>query len=281
MKSFALVGISSLCMLCSCGNSVASEDVVFKTDSVVCAKTMGKNIECKMIADYPTGDSKLAHSVANYVSGELAKLYLPNVNEQHNEKEYPFYSGDTTDGKVVVNYYVDGTLKFLKSLLNDIYEADARSEVLMSQEIDVRKTDDNDRYVSYRTFSYIYLGGAHGTTIDHTMNIDKRSGEPLMQIVDTLQTEAMQPLLRRGVVEYLRKQGETSVTDTKLNDILFLEKGIIPVPRYAPYLTDDGVHFVYQQYEIGPYAIGLVEFVVPYADIKPYMVKEALQLMPQ
>ena len=69
------------------------------------------------------------------------------------------------------------------------------------------------------------------------------------------------------------------VSEKDLNDHLFVDNGVIPIPAHAPYLAADGVHFIYQQYEIGPYAIGMVSFTVPYAEIKQYPSKEALQLV--
>ena len=45
-----------------------------------------------------------------------------------------------------------------------------------------------------------------------------------------------------------------------------------------PVLTPEGLRFVYQQYEIGPYALGMVEFTVPYADVKSCLTKEAVEL---
>ena len=48
-------------------------------------------------------------------------------------------------------------------------------------------------------------------------------------------------------------------------DGLFIENGIIPLPAAAPYLSPDGVVFVYGQYEIGAYAIGMPTFTVPYS----------------
>lgn len=48
----------------------------------------------------------------------------------------------------------------------------------------------------------------------------------------------------------------------------------IPLPAWAPYLTHQGVAFAYQQYEIAPYAAGIISFIIPYEKIMPYLVPE-------
>jgi len=35
----------------------------------------------------------------------------------------------------------------------------------------------------------------------------------------------------------------------------------------------------YQQYEIAPYAAGMPSFVLTYQEVRPYLTKEALQLL--
>ena len=76
-----------------------------------------------------------------------------------------------------------------------------------------------------------------------------------------------------------QNENEEQITDAQLNDYLFIENGIIPLPSSSPYLAKYGVHFIYQQYEIGPYAMGLVSFTVPLDKIKPYLTAEALKLL--
>lgn len=290
LKSGAFLGMTLLAM-CSCGgktsaqpgvqatDSVASVDTVLATDSVVCYKKMGDNMECKIVADYPSGDDSLSHRVVAYINGELGRQYLPAMNDMDNAGKYPLYTGTKTDGKTVATYYAEGTLRYFGEQASELKEAGMEEEPSLTFELAVRKTADNARYASYTTTSYAFLGGAHGSASSYTVNIAKPSGTVLTQTVDTLKAKAMQPILRKGVVSYLRAQGEDGVTEKTLGDILFIENGIVPLPAHAPYLAADGVHFVYQQYEIGPYAMGMVEFTVPYGEIRPYLTKEALALV--
>lgn len=270
---------TAVCAVCSCNSGkLADTSATLPTDSIVCAKQSGNTLECKITADYPSGSDTLAHSVAAYVSEEIGRLYLPAQNSE-DTKKVKLYNGDLTDGNAVAEYYANGTIEYLKSEAQGMKEAGMKETPQMTYELEVRKIADNNRYVSYATTSYAFLGGAHGSATNYAVNIAKASGKVLTLAVDTLQTKAMQPILRKGILSYLHEQGDTTVTEKTLGDFLFIENGIIPLPAHTPYLADDGVHFVYQQYEIGPYAMGMVTFTVPYADIRPFLTKEAQSLL--
>lgn len=276
-EKLSIAFLAAMCVMCSCnGGKSASMAEPLPTDNVSCVRKSG-SLECKINADFPNGDDSLSHSVAAYISGELGRQYLPVING--GDAKYPLYSGTQTGGNAVVEYYANGTVEYLKEQAKELKEGGMEEIPQMTYELSVRKVADNDRYVSYETASYAFLGGAHGSATDYAVNISKQSGAVLVQTVDTLQAKAMQPLLRKGVLGYLHEQGDTAVTDKNLGEYLFIENGVIPLPAHVPYLADDGVHFVYQQYEIGPYALGMVEFTVLYGEIKQYLTKEALELV--
>lgn len=62
-----------------------------------------------------------------------------------------------------------------------------------------------------------------------------------------------------------------------MND-LFIENGIIPLPKNGVYLSSEGVVFIYGQYEIAPYALGMPTFTVPYKEIGKFLSPEARRL---
>ena len=63
--------------------------------------------------------------------------------------------------------------------------------------------------------------------------------------------------------------------DTEENE---LEFGL-PLPATDPWLTKKGVSFIYQQYEIAPYAAGMPSFVLAYDDIRPYLTEDAAKML--
>lgn len=268
---------TTLYMMCGCGDSRVLAMGPIATDSV-CVNKLSENVECRFVVDYPTADDSTSLAIRKYLGDELARLYLPRVNNPEEAGRYPVYKGNVNTGDSILHYYVDGTTKYLKEQLADFMDAAPSETPMLDYDFSARKTSDNDRYVNYNINVYAFLGGAHGTTTDYTVTIVKPSGRVLTQTVDTLQLKSLQPILRKGVLSYLHEQGETDATEATLGDMLFVENGIIPLPVHAPYLTDDGVCFVYQQYEIASYAMGIVTFTVPYDQIKPYLTEEARSL---
>ena len=59
----------------------------------------------------------------------------------------------------------------------------------------------------------------------------------------------------------------------------FMENGIVPLPSWTPYPGEDGLVFVYQQYEIASYAAGMPSFVIPYDRIQPFLTEEARRIL--
>ncbi len=276
LSASAMTGCKQKAAQVSSDSTQAAAPSMVATDSIEFNQKSDSTVECRIVVDYPTANDSLSSEVRNFIARELGSLYIPLVNGD--EKGYTAYSGKLDNGKALVDFYGKGTVKYLTQQCNEM-KSEGADILGMSSEITIRKTDENDRYLTYESFSSSFLGGAHGTTVIYSTNISKITGRTLTQTVDTLKAKALQPLLRKGVVSYLRKQGEKSVNDKNLGEYLFIENGIIPMPATVPYLAKDGVHFVYQQYEIGPYAMGIVEFTVPYAEIKQYLTDDAKKLI--
>ena len=256
--------------------SKATEELIVTADS--CALNEGNDLQCLIKVDYPTEPTEFAKQVRQILNHELTLQYLATVSGE--EGKYTGYQGDLANGKAIIEKYTQDNFQYLKQQLKDIKGVDPRANINMSYEIRLTKKAETDSYVTYNTFAYAFLGGAHGSTTDYSYNIVKSSGKVLTETVDTTKTKDLQPLLRKGILSYLNTNNEgEAITDSTLNDYLFIEKGIIPIPAHTPYLAKDGVHFIYQQYEIGPYAMGMVSFTIPYADIKPYLTEEALHLL--
>lgn len=262
----------------------AADTLVVNTDS--CILQEGKIVQCTISVDYPTEPNELSKSIRAILNEELANLYLGSMNGDEIEKQES-YKGDLTNGNLVIEKYCKDNFAYLKSQMKDLKDADPRADANMSYDIRLNKEAETDSYVTYHCFSYVYLAGAHGSTFERSFNIVKATGKKLSQVVDTARVKDLQPILRKGVLSYLNQQSgnesqtenEEQITDAQLNDYLFIENGIIPLPSSSPYLAKDGVHFIYQQYEIGPYAMGLVSFTVPLDKIKPYLTAEALKLL--
>ena len=88
----------------------------------------------------------------------------------------------------------------------------------------------------------------------------------------------IQPLLRKGIAEYFSIYGE-DVTPENVDEYLMTDNGVIPFPAWTPFPAENGLGFLYQQYEIAPYSAGMPGFTIPYDDILPFLTAEAKALL--
>lgn len=276
MALMALAGCTS--RVAKSGTAAAEQDSVqqtaaFATDSIAYCEQKDSTLKCSVVVDYPSGDDSLSVGVRRYVAGELARLFLPTMQEE--EESAAVFKGTKEDGKALVDFYGKLNFGYLKSQYAELKDLGIAG---LSYDLSIRKTGETDRYLTYETSCYVFLGGAHGSAVCYPVNIVRSTGKVLAATVDTLKQKALQPILRRGVKEYISKAENRKIKDRDLQNMLFVEHGIIPLPATVPVLTPEGLRFVYQQYEIGPYALGMVEFTVPYADVKSCLTKEAAEL---
>lgn len=231
---------------------------------------------CDIIVDAPRGNDSLALAIRRCLSDVLTDLAFSNdVPDKATPKDK--YKGSFDDAQAMVNFYGKANEKALLAEMRELYEVNSQ-HAPYAYDASIRKTEETDKYITFQGIAYTYLGGAHGFSIYNVFNILKPSGRLLTETIDTTKTKALQPILRKGIARYLNQNGETASEET-VTSYLFVDNDFIPLPAIAPYLTADGLRFVYGQYEIGPYALGAVEFTVPYADIKPYLTKETLEII--
>ena len=277
MALMALAGCTSRASKSST-TAAAEQDSVqqtaaFATDSIAFCEQKDSTLKCSVVVDYPSGDDSLSVGVRRYVAGELARLFLPTMQEE--DEPAAVFKGTKEDGKALVDFYGKLNFGYLKSQYAELKDLGIAG---LSYDLSIRKTYETDRYLTYETSCYVFLGGAHGSALCRPVNIVKATGKVLAATVDTLKQKALQPILRRGVKEYISKAENRKIKDSDLQNMLFVEHGIIPLPTTVPVLTPEGLRFVYQQYEIGPYALGMVEFTVPYTDVKSCLTHEAAEL---
>ena len=89
-------------------------------------------------------------------------------------------------------------------------------------------------------------------------------------------------MIKEGVRSYFKEFDEPVATDEQLKDMLISVDDInrIPLPSAPPTFSKKGLAFLYQQYEIAPYAAGMVNFDIPYDKIRPFLTPEAAALIP-
>lgn len=236
------------------------------TDSISRAPSDAK-CSVELTVDYPTaGPEALVDSVRAYIATEVKSFYMARLDGDGSPRPAE-YSGDLKDGKALVDFHSEHILADMQDIYRSLTK-DVGTEMYMTDQGHIRRTSENDSIVSYEAGCYQYEGGAHGLYWIEGTTFRKSDGKRIVINLDLSKVDAMQPLLREGLATYLRDNGAETTIDDLLKSDTFISDGQIPLPSTNPYLTADGVKFVYQEYEIGPYAIGTPTFTIPLKDIQ-------------
>lgn len=194
------------------------------------------------------------------------------------------HTDDMTDGNKLLETALNDKYKKMKeerdNLSNDVefevppFEYDFQIDVL----------NETDHYITLSTAIYEYVGGVHGGAFGVSTSFNKENGQRMgyNMLKDTSSKEFMK-LVKEGLYDYFSDSGNKITTDTQLAEMLLVEGGVsqLPLPVNTPWLTEEGVVFCYQQYEIAPYAAGMPAFVIPYEKIRPFLTDEALTILKQ
>lgn len=136
--------------------------------------------------------------------------------------------------------------------------------------VPVWQSDDNS-YTTYRIKTFFYHGGAHPLYKDFYLTFDNRKHR-MLSSNDIFKAGSMQDVIRRLKM----KAGGRSVFCYE--EIEDQEDAMEPIsPRWEHYqthyiprpaLTNQGVVFSYQRYEIDAFAAGEFHFILPYEEVK-------------
>jgi len=110
--------------------------------------------------------------------------------------------------------------------------------------------------------SYLDTGGAHGNDSITFLNFNTETGESLENEDFLKISDSFNKLVKKHFEE------EVSADNRSTNDYFFGEPFQLPANIG---LSEDGVVFLYNVYEIASYANGYTEFVIPFEDIDAYL----------
>jgi hypothetical protein len=147
------------------------------------------------------------------------------------------------------SFYRQAILDYSETEYPTMWSYDGTAEVL-----DIYST-----YVCLANQVYTYTGGAHPNGYYEYINIDRKTGEILKLddiISDTTEFFKIAEKFFRDAVE---------VSETEDLDQLgfwFYERGFYCNNNF--HIGEDAIHFLFNTYEIAPYAAGQIEFSVPF-----------------
>ncbi len=138
-------------------------------------------------------------------------------------------------------------------------------------EINQKVLFDSLNILTVEEFSYAFTGGAHGNYGIGYYNFDTKSGQPL-GLGDLLIANYQEPL--KEIVEPIFRKTylEEGMNNYSEAGFYFEEDEFVLTDNFA--ITKDGLKFLYNPYEIGPYVMGQQEIIVPYDSLKTLIRKD-------
>jgi len=117
---------------------------------------------------------------------------------------------------------------------------------------------------------YVDMGGAHGLETRNYYNFDLKTGKLITEndLFKSNFKAELSELLKKRIVEESKETKETKNTEPvlSLEDTDFWTDSIKPNGNF--YITDEGINYVFNPYEIAPYYMGQTEVTIPYNRLK-------------
>lgn len=148
-------------------------------------------------------------------------------------------------------------------------------EYTESQFFSAVRSDTN--VISFVISADSYTGGAHGFYAESGINYDAKTGklinfEELSEDPDKFYNETL---------AYNRELAQTDEYKERMFEEGFLGEDEFENVLYGDekwYLSDEGLVFISNPYELGPYAAGIINFVIPYDKLSEMGLKEEYSL---
>lgn len=183
-----------------------------------------------------------------------------------------YYEGDVSDLQQAVDFYGHAMTDTLRKELADI-----RPEAEVAFEATMEKAYETDAFVTYTYSTYYNLGGAHPTSSEEGATFRKSDGRRLTwDVIRRDRQYQFSQLLIAHLKDYF------DMADNELMQALGEQAYFNPpLPRTPPMFFENGMVFVYQQYEIASYAMGMPGDTIGYDRIAPMLTTWARRLVGQ
>lgn len=160
----------------------------------------------------------------------------------------------------------ESAIKYRDSLIDEYLTDNTPGEATFSWE-DITTgmfMDPCDKYLNYQFSFYQFRGGVHGLQTVKPVVFDLSTGEVVEE----------DDLFKPGYIDPVSKLMQEAVTRSMGADyeelLPLVDIGsIIPNDNFA--VKKEGVEWIFQPYDVGPYALGIVSATVSWDALKPYL----------
>lgn len=120
---------------------------------------------------------------------------------------------------------------------------------------------------------YVNMGGAHGLETRNYYNFDLKTGKLITEndLFKPNFKSGLSELIKKRIVEQSKEEKEDKNTEPiiSIEDTDFWTDSIKPNGNF--YITDEGINYVFNPYEIAPYYMGETEVTIPFSRLKGFL----------
>lgn len=239
------------------------EEPIMEIDFSTIPVSYGKetdDVTTEVIIDFPqTNNEILQESVVSFILKALTDDFTWGENSR------PTYDGDVTDGRAIAEFFVNDKVR-------EITEERARDSIdsfSWEESISIKMVCETKNIISYQ----VNFGGSHGGVgggILYGATFSKADGN-IVRVIENPSDSRFKACLIGFVNNNLDVDSKEMLSVDEMQNH--------PYPKKDPFITEKGVRFIYQKYEIGAGALGEIDITIPFSDIADYMSEEALSLI--
>lgn len=211
----------------------------------------------RMEVPYVEEDASLSHSLQRFLSsiprqGAFAEDSDGTVQGMADNYLHSYIMQYLQEGKEAIDSYgedMDAAATWMS------YEEQAEGHVVYQE----------GSFLSYQFKVYSFMGGAHGNTVTNNRVFDLENQMDVT--LSTLFTDESLNVVGEKLREALAVQNDCQTVDELIQTGIFFSAGDIE-PNDNFLLDEKGLTWVYDPYEIAPYALGPVTVSLPWSEIK-------------
>ena len=222
---------------------------------------------------------EIIYNIFNFITSELQETGFIN------EKDFSsFPSLDLSEDSLPhLEKYVSDCLDSIRILFTKQLPEIESYKVPFNITIDAYPVFLNDDYVTYRKYAYYYTGGAHGNSESLLTTFNLTNGKPigLKNIVKSDRLDDIREMVAshmaysypiydniKTVDEYIDSLNVWLGTGTSENENAGDRITLKNYPLKDPAITQLGLVFIYEKYELAPGVDGSPVVVLPYLEIR-------------
>lgn len=266
-KIFAVLGTALALAGCQTGKDMVTDDVERSVTEAL-AQGAKDSMAVNVTVEYPVSGLSTA-ALEGMTSNIISYVFSPAVDSTYALPD-SLLAGKTADdlGRAA-DAFVSSQLKNYRDTNLPLFEAQKgmADQWMLSWETALSGyfNGSHGNLATYMVDSYTYMGGAHGMSVRTPIVMSVRDGHIVRE------SDFFIPDSKDSLTVMLRRHLPDAFDSMDDYNMLFV-KDIEPNGNY--YVTEEGVNYLYGEYEIGPYSMGEISVLIPWDEVRSIVKRE-------